>query len=181
MSDFAACQSFFFFFFSSSTLRQTNLHIREKEVAMRVLICIANKYYRVSKTRSLTIYAFNNIFIYSLLFFLLIFSRKKKRKENKRKERKKKKRAPTSYRGKRSYVFFVTFSMSIFFFFFFWWWPLPFRDQIFQMIRKNIHVFGYTKVSQARTINKYKFVNCAYYVNNIYLFFKPFLIYTLLF
>lgn len=119
MSDFAACQSFFFFFFSSSTLRQTNLHIREKEVAMRVLICIANKYYRVSKTRSLTIYAFNNIFIYSLLFFLLIFSRKKKRKENKRKERKKKKRAPTSYRGKRSYVFFVTFSMSIFFFFFF--------------------------------------------------------------
>lgn len=180
MSDFAACQSFFFFFFSSSTLRQTNLHIREKEVAMRVLICIANKYYRVSKTRSLTIYAFNNIFIYSLLFFLLIFSRKKK--EKKTKEKKEKKRNEHRHHIEENVrTCFSSLFQCPFFFFFFWWWPLPFRDQIFQMIRKNIHVFGYTKVSQARTINKYKFVNCAYYVNNIYLFFKPFLIYTLLF
>lgn len=119
MSDFAACQSFFFFFFSSSTLRQTNLHIREKEVAMRVLICIANKYYRVSKTRSLTIYAFNNIFIYSLLFFLLIFSRKKKEKKTKEKKRKKKKETSTDIISRKTFVRVFRHFFNVHFFFFF--------------------------------------------------------------
>ena len=118
MSDFAACQSFFFFFFSSSTLRQTNLHIREKEVAMRVLICIANKYYRVSKTRSLTIYAFNNIFIYSLLFFLLIFSRKKKEKKTKEKKEKKRNEHRHHIEENVRTCFSSLFQCPFFFFFF---------------------------------------------------------------
>lgn len=151
------CRLLIVFFFPQRLIKC--LHTRERS-CHACSHCIANKYSCVKDEK------FNNNMclitsLYSLLFFLLIFSKKRKKKIS------------TSHRGKRSYCVSSLFQCSFFYDHFSFSWPFWWPDDT-----KNIHVLD-TKVSQARTINKYKFVNCAY-VNNIYLFFKPFNLHIIL-